>query len=444
MIEKPNLNDKILTALHIFLIVSPAALTGMVFAMANKLISGEPAQAWLSSSITAWFALGSLQLAKQRPSSIREAGRLLVRAAIWPWHLYQDSTLTSYDKQDRLRASLLAMIFFPLLGFIGNAPPLSQLPPLVRDFVLLVQAVGSLAILGWACLVLGGRSFQYIVTGLFWRCVLLVLGISGISYLASDVAASLQWIQANPASALTALTAVAFVWFLFILASLLPGSSIPGEYRYAKASGAVGNFALKPRTEPTERDNRVTSVHEAGHALVYAALGFLPNEVKIVLHDQSKLGVLGYVSAGEWGEWKHLLTSRTFAEWEMLLFLGGQAAEKVLLGEASLGSRSDMVYWEVRAKAYLSHGFGFTYFNHPDTQLEVGQNQLSLDVLRDNQRTLLQKFFDENKQVLDDLAFAVAEKRELSKSDLVPFLARVQFLDGFPKPNGEFTDFNSE
>ncbi len=440
MIGKPDFKILAGQALDIVRIVLPAALTGTVFALANKLISGEPAYAWLSSSVTAWFALGCLQLAKQSPSSIREAGRLLVRAAIWPWHLYQDSTLSIYDKQDRLRASLLAMLFFPLWGFIGNTPPSSQLPLLVRDFVMLVQAVGVLAIAGWPFLVLH-RPLQYITTGLFWRCVLLVLGISGISYFSSDVAASLQWIQANPATALTALTAVVFVWFLFVLASLLPGTSIPGEYRYAKASGAVGNFALKPRTEPTERDNRVTSVHEAGHALVYAALRFLPNEVKIVLHDQSKLGVLGYVSAVEW---KHLLTSRTFAEWEMLLFLGGQVAEEVLLGKASLGSRSDMVYWEVRAKSYLSNGFGFTYFNHPDTQLEVGQNQLSLDVLRDNQRTLLKKFFDENRQVLDELAFTVAEKRELTKSDLTPFLARVQFIDGFPKPNGEFTDFNPE
>jgi hypothetical protein len=412
----------------------------MVFALATKLVSGEPAQAWLSSSVTVWFALGCLQLAKQPPSSIREAGRLLLRAVIWPWHLYHDSTLSNFDKQDRLRASLLAMFFFPVWEFIENAPTSSQLPPLVQDFMSLVGFFGALATIRWASLVIQ-MPLRYIFTGLFLRCVLLVLGISGISYFSSDVAASLQWIQANPATVLTSLAAVAFVWFLFVLASLLPGTSIPREYGYAKAAGTVGNFALKPRTEPTERDNRVTSVHEAGHALVYAALGFLPNEVKIVLHDQSKLGVLGYVSAGEW---KHLLTSRTFAEWEMLLFLEGQVAEEVLLGEASLGSRSDMVYWEVRAKAYLSNGFSFTYFNHPDTQLEVGQNQLSLDVLRDNQRTLLQKFFDENKQVLDDLAFAVAEKRELAKSDLVPFLARVQFIDGFPKPNGKFPDFNPD
>jgi Peptidase family M41 len=428
-------------ALDIVRIISPAALTGTVFALASKLISGEPAEAWLSSSVTVWFASGCLQLAKQPPSSIREAGRLLVRASIWPWYLYCDSSLSFFDKQDRLRASFLAMLFFPIGEFIENAPTLSQLPPLVRSFVSLVQPVGLLATLGWACLALGDRPLQYILTGLFWRCVLLVLGISVISYFSSDVSASLQWIQANPASALTALAAVAFVWFLFNLASLLPGTSIPRQYEYAKAAGTVGNFALKARREPTERDNRVTCVHEAGHALVYASLGSLPDEFKIVVHDQSTFGVLGFVSSLEM---KDMLTSRAFSEWKMLVLLAGQAAEGFLLAETSLGARSDMDKWQIEAKRYLSNGFCSTYFNPPENQFEVCRNQVSLDSLRANQRTLLQHFFRENKQVLEDLAAAINDKRELTKSDLIPFLTRVKFVDNFPKPNGEFTEFNSD
>jgi Peptidase family M41 len=434
MIGKPDLKVIVQQAFDIVRIVSPAALTGVVFALATKLISGEPAQAWLSSSVTVWFASGCLQLAKQPPSSIREAGRLLVRASIWPWHLYYDSTLSYFDKQNRLRASFLAMLFFPVGEFIENAPTLSQLPPLVRSFVSLVQTLGSLAILGWALRVVH-RPLPYIATGLFWRIFLLGLGISGISYFSTDVAASLQWIQANPASALTALSAIAFVWFLFFLASLLPGTTIPREYGYAKAVGAI---ALKKKTEPTKRDNRVISVHEAGHALIYAALGVLPDELKIVLHDQSKLGVLGYVSSVER---EHVLTSRVFAEWNMLLSLGGQVAEEVLLGEASLSAYSDIPRWQISAKAYLSHGFGLTYFNQPENQFEAVQNQAALDALRAKQCVLLQQFFFKNKQVLEDLAVTVSEKRELFKSDLTPFLDQVQLIDGFPKPNGEFTTF---
>lgn len=417
--------------------VLPAALTGTAFALVYKFMSGEPLQAWLSGLLSAWLVLGCLPLAKQPPASIRESGRLLARAAIWPWYLFHDSTVSSSDKLGKLRASFLVLLFFAGWEFIDKAPASSQLTPLVRDFVSLIQSIGVLAITGWvARSIVVLESPMQNIAGFIWRIALLELGIAGICYLASDVASLLQWVQGNPSSMLTVLVAVAIVWFLFSFAPHSQGPLIAREYAYGNTISARSAI-----TEPTERDNRVTSAHEAGHAIIYAALGFLPNEVKVVMDHRSEHGGFGYVSSVEW---MHLLTSRAFSEWKMLVFLGGQAAEEILLGETTLGANSDMTRWQVEAKAYLSNGFGTTYFNPPENQLEAGQNQAALDALRGDQRALLQQFFGANKQVLKDLATTVADKRELGKSDLIPFLARVQFIAGFPKPNGEFTDFNPE
>lgn len=235
--------------------------------------------------------------------------------------------------------------------------------------------------------------------------------------------------------------AVALVTSLLLVSSVLrlrPPTSVT-ETAVSGVADAAINFP--ERRPPTARDNWVTAAHEAGHALVCAALGRLPNEFKAAINERDENGVLGYVSSVAWG---HLLVTREFSEWRMLMLLGGREGERALLGEMTLGATSDYRAWLSEARNYLTNGFGETYFYPPENEAEAARNQATLDVLRGRQCGLLAHFYDVNKDVLEGLAETLVEKRSLSKGELVPFMQRVLFVAGFPKPNGEFVEFCPE
>lgn len=78
-------------------------------------------------------------------------------------------------------------------------------------------------------------------------------------------------------------------------------------------------------------------------------------------------------------------------------------------------------------------GFGELYFNPAENDFEAEQNRLILERLRNEQGDLLTRFFEANQQVLEDLAKELQDKGKLLKADVEPFLAKVQFVDGFPE-----------
>ena len=190
---------------------------------------------------------------------------------------------------------------------------------------------------------------------------------------------------------------------------------------------AVGVF----RPAPTTHDNRATATHEAGHALIHAALDYLPHGFVAVVERNDRENSLGHVSAVNEG---HLLTSRVFAEWKMLMLLGGLAAEKALLGGETLGGSSDYRMWLATVQPYLANGTRGAFHYPPVSTEEIAFNSTVIERVQREHEATLAVFFEMNADVLRDLADALLERRRLDVEALTPFMERARLPDGFPKP----------
>ena len=194
--------------------------------------------------------------------------------------------------------------------------------------------------------------------------------------------------------------------------------------------------------KPTARDNRYTSAHEAGHALVYAALGDLPADVKLAVNDRpDEHGALGFVT-GICSE--HRLEEKSFAEWYMLAFLAGKFGEATRHGESTLGSSNDHLRWLGVARSYLANHYRGMYYAEPQNKFEQEQNEEKLEALQAEQLATLRTFFDLNSEVFKQLADTVLEMRTMGRDDLIPYLRQVELPDGFPLPYGPFETFAPE
>ncbi len=182
---------------------------------------------------------------------------------------------------------------------------------------------------------------------------------------------------------------------------------------------------------PTARDNRTTATHEAGHALIHAALENLPTDFVAVVGLDGRDRSFGHVSAVNEG---HLITSRTFAEWKMLMLLGGLASEKKLLGEETLGGSGDYEKWLWTANAYLANGTRGVFYDQVGTPDKLQHNNAVLERLQRDQEAQLETFFALNVMVLGELSDTLLEKRRLDAQALAPFMERVVFPEWFPKP----------
>lgn len=57
---------------------------------------------------------------------------------------------------------------------------------------------------------------------------------------------------------------------------------------------------------------------------------------------------------------------------------------------------------------------------------------------------MLSNFFDLNREVFEQLAASLLEKRVLSRDCLLPLISRVKLPADFPRPLGEFTKFGEK
>jgi hypothetical protein len=118
----------------------------------------------------------------------------------------------------------------------------------------------------------------------------------------------------------------------------------------------------------------------------------------------------------------------------MLNALAGQAAERVLLGESSLGSATDCSQWLPLARAHCENQFGGLFYAEPRNLLEQNANDAQLSELRKRQLQRLADFFELNRGVLAELAKCLREQCRLDTEDLAPYLKRVVVPEGFPRP----------
>ncbi|GJI56969.1 hypothetical protein HEMROJRC1_20810 [Rodentibacter sp. JRC1] len=194
----------------------------------------------------------------------------------------------------------------------------------------------------------------------------------------------------------------------------------------------------------TLKDLHRIAAHEAGHLLVYAALGQLPNGVKAEVKTQTdhtnSLGyVTGVISKG-------VTFSRLFSEWQMLMILGGRVGESTLLNDNTLGSIEDHQRWLNAAKSYLSNYFTEIFYPDAQSEFEAKHNNEQLLVLKNKQEDLLQQFFALNMEHLTVLKETLQQQKVMLAEDIIAFFqqANIRFPDNFPLPFGQFDKFSSQ
>jgi hypothetical protein len=315
--------------------------------------------------------------------------------------------------------------------------------PAVKQVLILVQTFGFFAVfivpifastiiytagggMRPSVAVLASRLLKGLV---FYSMALWLIGAGGD--------ALYKLILANPGGAAIGAVAFVIVWMIVRFSAGLP----VGSESVVRSLGAAAATASVVARKATARDNRYTAAHEAGHALVYAALGGLPVDVKLAVNDFSDgRGVLGFVTGITS---QHHLDERSFAEWYMLVFLAGKLGETVMYGESTLSSSNDHLRWLGVARRYLANHYRGIYYDEPQNEFEQKQNEAKLEALQTEQLALLSRLFDLNTEAFNELAASLLEKRTLARHDLIPFLSRVQLPPEFPLPFGPFDQFSN-
>ena len=195
---------------------------------------------------------------------------------------------------------------------------------------------------------------------------------------------------------------------------------------------AAGRMAVSVKKRPSERDLEIASVHEAGHALIYAAAKELPDTLTVELLDRfNRNGVLGSVSCEAV---QHSLMKKSEIEFHMYLCLAGMAAEQVRFGEFSAGTSNDLAQWNTHCETYLSNGFGEgRYLPNAVTSSDREANAKIRATLHSDQMFALSNFFGRNWKALSELANELRDTKTLKGDQLAPYFDRVDVPKWLPE-----------
>lgn len=190
--------------------------------------------------------------------------------------------------------------------------------------------------------------------------------------------------------------------------------------------------AIKRRDGLSGRDVRAIAVHEAGHALAYAALRPLPDYVEVRLYDRFiRDDVLGEVTPIAY---PHQLEDVAFLQWHMLMLLAGQAAEQMLLDVETVGPVQDLAQWTALAQELLKLCQDDFFFAEPRAPDETAANQRLLMATLTQQRQQVHGFLDINRRVLVQLASELEQRKRLQAEALRALWEDVQIPGDFPLP----------
>lgn len=336
------------------------------------------------------------------------------------------------------RTCLLVMQFAVIIFLCGDRQAPSE--PFVLQLVSLLASVGLVSIM-LAIIIpsLFKAYFSFDLSAINWFGGLFNQLIRGLTIYAVTLWAigewgdlTYRWVMTNQSEAVVIATSLPFILIMVYFV---------GESRDYWGANLTSNpvSAVRPdqtavSSKPTSRDVRHIAAHEAGHALIYAALGQLPADVRLVVNEyQDTDRTLGFITGVNS---EHLLTEKSFAEWHMLMLLAGQIGESIRLGEPTMGSCTDHRRWINEARLYLANQNKGIYYVEPQNKFEQEQNEVKLEALQTAQRELLHQFFDMNAEVYQQLADNLLDVRVMGHDDLMPYLSRVKLPEGFPVCGG--------
>ena len=172
-----------------------------------------------------------------------------------------------------------------------------------------------------------------------------------------------------------------------------------------------------------EKEIEFTAIHEAGHAMIHAALKRLPDNFEInILGDSRSLGFVRGYSEND-------LRMMKDKRWFMYMTLGGNCAELLYLKDGVFGSKSDLRRWEALAANMLIHSKEVHYFSDPKNNLEINHNANVLKKLRKGQSKNIVRFFKKNHDVMDRLIEELKERKVLKKEDFSKYLSEINCED---------------
>lgn len=317
------------------------------------------------------------------------------------------------------------LVFVVLAGF--TTPSEGSLPPTAQAVYHATNVAGII----WLCWTAlwgaltgaasaGSAAVSDVVgsaVSLIERLILLVVGLIVIRMFGVEVSGALVWMKHNPDAVLAAVAGMIVVRSLFALA---PSRSMP----VARDSQPVAYGIAVSRRLRSAKDIRRTAIHEAGHLVYYADLPELPADLSVKVLE--KIGAAdmfrGQVSSP--GVWPSEQTEG-FMRWWMQMNLAGSEAEFVLLQERGDGADGDNSRWLHTAKNYLKAGFGEVFYAEPSGEAEQAHNRAVLNALKATHVDAVRARLLSNKEVVAELAEAIAERKVMKLEEIAPYLSRI-------------------
>ncbi len=186
----------------------------------------------------------------------------------------------------------------------------------------------------------------------------------------------------------------------------------------------------------SDREKKVVSYHEIGHALVAAMQSHSAPVQKITIIPRTS-GALGYTMQVERND-KYLLTKQEI-ENKICTFTGGRAAEEVAFNEITTGASNDIEQATKLARAMItrygmSDDFGMVAMETVTNRYLGGDTSLSCsaDTQKDidkmvvalvkQQHEKARKILEENREKLDELAKYLYEKETITGDEFMSIL----------------------
>lgn len=188
----------------------------------------------------------------------------------------------------------------------------------------------------------------------------------------------------------------------------------------------------------SEKERRIVSYHEIGHALVAAKQSNSAPVTKITIVPRTS-GALGYTMQVDEGE--HYLMSKEEIENKIATYTGGQAAEQLIFGSITTGASNDIEQATKLARGMISRygmsdDFGMVALETVTNQYLGGDTSLAcsertasriddqvVKVVKDA-RAKADKILRENEDKLHELANYLIEKETITGEEFMEILNR--------------------
>lgn len=188
----------------------------------------------------------------------------------------------------------------------------------------------------------------------------------------------------------------------------------------------------------SEKERRIVSYHEIGHALVAAKQSNSAPVTKITIVPRTS-GALGYTMQVDEGE--HYLMSKEEIENKIATYTGGQAAEQLIFGSITTGASNDIEQATKLARGMISRygmsdDFGMVALETVTNQYLGGDTSLAcsettaarideqvVEVVK-RARAKADRILQENEEKLHELAEYLIEKETITGEEFMEILNR--------------------